>query len=156
VTKKCYVFDLDGTLADLGHRLHHIDKLKRGDADWRAFFAACGDDKLIEPVALLYNTLRCSSYLSYSGCHMVILSGRSDECREQTEAWLERHDLHHDALYMRRAGDHRPDHQLKKELLAQLLADGYEPILFVDDRERVVNMWREQGYTCLQCAAGDF
>lgn len=35
------VFDLDGTLADGDHRLHHITGETK---DWRAFFAACGDD----------------------------------------------------------------------------------------------------------------
>jgi phosphoglycolate phosphatase-like HAD superfamily hydrolase len=150
---KCYVFDLDGTLADPTHRLWLVLK---PDKDWRAFFAACGDDTLIEPVAELYNSLRHSTHASYTGYHMVILSGRSDECREATEAWLERYELYPEALYMRKAGDHRPDYMCKKDLLQQLLKDGYEPILFVDDRDQVVNMWRELGYTCLQCAPGGF
>jgi hypothetical protein len=150
---KCYVFDLDGTLADPTHRLWYVLK---PDKDWSGFFAACGEDAVIEPVAELYNTLRCSTFRSYTGCKMVIMSGRSDECREQTEAWLERAGLMYDALYMRKAGDHRPDYKCKKDLLAAMLKDGYEPILFVDDRQQVVDMWRELGYTCLQCAPGGF
>jgi len=154
MTKRCYVFDLDGTLADLSHRLVFIG----GDApkDWRSFFAAAGGDAPIEPMVELYRTIRYSTYHSYSGTKMVIVSGRSDECREATEAWLEHHEIHYDALYMRKQGDHSDDTRCKQELLKQLLADGWEPILFVDDRDRVVNMWRELGYTCLQCAPGGF
>jgi hypothetical protein len=150
--KQCYVFDLDGTLANIEHRLRYI---KGEPKDWRAFFAACGGDSLILPVAHLYNACR------FSGCedaekYVVIVSGRSSECREATEAWLAHHGLTPAALYMRKAGDHSPDHQCKARILKQLLADGWEPILFVDDRKQVVDMWRSLGYVCLQCAEGDF
>jgi hypothetical protein len=146
---KCYVFDLDGTLANLDHRLPLI---KTDPPDWRAFFATCGGDALIEPVARLYSDLALAAYDD----GMIIVSGRSDECRSETMAWLLRHSIVHNALYMRREGDHRPDHIVKSELLDQMLTDGWEPILFVDDRDQVVNMWRERGYTCLQCAPGSF
>lgn len=149
----CYVFDLDGTLADLSHRLHHIQGDKK---DWRAFFAAVAGDEPIAPMVELFRTIRHSSEHSYVGTPVVIVSGRSDECRDQTEAWLDRHELYASALYMRRAGDHRPDDIVKKELLQQMLAEGYRPILFIDDRKRVVDMWRAEGFTCLQCAPGDF
>lgn len=147
---KCFVFDLDGTLANCDHRLHHINT-KDVKPDWRAFFAACKDDEPIAPMLDLYLSLR-SVWAS-----RIILSGRSDECREATEKWLIRTaGVQFDALYMRKAGDHRPDDVVKSELLDQMLADGWEPILFIDDRKRVVDMWRERGYTCLQCAPGDF
>ena len=35
------VIDIDGVLADVGHRLHHIQGRPK---DWAAFFAAAGDD----------------------------------------------------------------------------------------------------------------
>jgi len=34
-----YIFDIDGTLADVSHRLHYITGETK---DWDAFFAACG------------------------------------------------------------------------------------------------------------------
>jgi hypothetical protein len=37
---RCYLFDLDGTLADCTHRLHRRKH-------WRAFFAACTADSPI-------------------------------------------------------------------------------------------------------------
>jgi hypothetical protein len=60
------------------------------------------------------------------------------------------------ALYMRPARDSRDDGIVKSELLDRIIADGYEPWLAIDDRDRVVEMWRARGLTCLQCAPGDF
>ena len=57
---------------------------------------------------------------------------------------------------MRKAGDYRPDAKVKEELLTQVKADGYEPILAFEDRERVVDMWRRNGIQCCQVAPGDF
>ena len=143
---KCYVFDLDGTLADPTHRLWYVLK---PDKDWSGFFAACDEDAVIEPVAQLCYDLGQRGTI-------VILSGRSDECRGATLDWLRYNEITYHKLYMRKAGDHRPDYKCKKDLLAAMLKDGYEPILFVDDRQQVVDMWRELGYTCLQCAPGGF
>jgi len=147
--KLAYFFDLDGTLADLTHRLHYIDRDK-GKPDWAAFFTACGKDEPIAPICQLFGDLssECAS--------KIILSGRSDEVRDLTERWLEAAGLVPDLLVMRKAGDHRSDDIVKSEMLDKLLADGWFPILFVDDRKRVVDMWRRRGYTCLQCAEGEF
>jgi hypothetical protein len=59
-------------------------------------------------------------------------------------------------LYMRRRNDRRPDYIVKAELLDQLLADGYRPIMAFDDRDQVVKMWREKGVPCAQVAEGNF
>src|SRR5215813_15051975 len=117
---KAYFFDLDGTLANLDHRLWYIQK---PDPDWRGFFGnAIADDTPIAPIVTLLNSLITN------GDNCVIMSGRSDECRKQTEMWLDRHirlfGMYEFPLYMRKEGDHRPDHVIKKELLDQALADG--------------------------------
>ena len=77
-----YIFDLDGTLADITHRLHYIQQDKK---DWRGFFAACVDDAPILP------TIRTLQALHKSGADVWIWSGRSDECKAQTVKWLQRH-----------------------------------------------------------------
>lgn len=59
-------------------------------------------------------------------------------------------------LYMRKEGDHRPDFKVKRDLLAALKADGYEPIMAFDDRDQVVEMWRAEGIPCAQVADGNF
>ena len=144
---RCYLFDLDGTIADLTHRLPHIQKTPK---DWDAFFAACPDDKPIPHIITL------AADLFGAGGSIVYVSGRSDQVRNQTQAWLDDHGLPPGRLYMRTAGDHRPDHQVKVELLELLRADGYQPVMAFDDRNAVVKMWRELGIPCAQVADGDF
>lgn len=141
------IFDLDGTLALNEHRAHFVQGEKK---DWRAFFAACGQD---EPAIPIIATLRA---LAIAGHHVEIWSGRSDEVRAITEAWLAAHDLGHIPLRMRAEGDFTPDHKLKKEWLLSEIAAGREPHLAFDDRNIVVAMWREHGITCIQVAEGNF
>lgn len=140
----CYVFDLDGTIADCSHRLHHIEK-----KDWRAFFADCDKDEPIRHIIDLVKQL----WLNYS---IIYVSGRSDECRDLTLLWMSDNGLPDGPIYMRKAGDHRPDHIVKSELLDQLLADGFQPIMAFDDRDQVVKMWRARGIPCAQVAEGNF
>jgi hypothetical protein len=143
---RCYVFDLDGTLANLEHRLWYIQK---PEPNWRGFFRACAADLPIAPIISMVRDLSQSA-------NVVIFSGRSDEVRDITISWLIHHEVPYVDLYMRKEGDIRHDHIVKKEILGQAIADGWEPILFVDDRKTVVDMWRSLGYICLQCAPGDF
>ena len=109
-----YVFDLDGTLADITHRLHFIQGEKK---DWDAFFAACIDD------APISHMLDLAWYIGKDH-HVVYVSGRSDAIRYLTLQWLEANMAPDGPLYMRKAGDHKPDDVLKIELLADLRADG--------------------------------
>jgi hypothetical protein len=118
--------------------------------DWRRFNAAIGDDLVCEPVVKLLRTLHGA------GNAIVLCSGRDGGFRKLTELWLTFNDVPHDRLYMRPAGDSRNDEIVKAELLEAIRADGFAPWLVVDDRSRVVAMWRRAGLTCLQCADGDF
>jgi phosphoglycolate phosphatase-like HAD superfamily hydrolase len=145
---KAYLFDIDGTLADCSHRLHHIQSTPK---DWDSFFAGCDADSPIQHIIEVARTLG-----TVAGRSVVYVSGRSDQCREQTAEWLFRHHLPAGPLYMRKAGDHRADDVIKLELLERLRADGYEPVLAFDDRNRVVQAWRSAGIPCAQVAEGNF
>lgn len=139
---KAVIFDIDGTLADLSHRVHHI---RNRPANWDKFLSECINDKLIEPIARLANSL-------YQNEHAILLvSGRSDVVRKETIEWMEKHDISFDDLYMRKAGDYRQDYIIKAEILDEILASGYEIEFVVDDRDQVVDMWRNRGLICLQC-----
>jgi phosphoglycolate phosphatase-like HAD superfamily hydrolase len=155
----CYIFDMDGTLADLSHRIHHIQAasgdLKR-KKDWPQFWADVPFDEPIEHMVRTYRMLRHSTAESYTGCGIIIVSGRMERCRVDTLEWLERNDLSHDGLYMRRDGDYRDDATVKSELLDVILAEGWKPIMAFDDRDRVVKMWRARGIPCAQVAEGNF
>lgn len=146
---KCYIFDLDGTICDCSHRIHHIQSEKK---DWDSFFADCHKDAPISHVVGLARAL----YYHAEWVKIVYVSGRSDQCRKQTEQWLRTNALPHGPVYMRKEGDHRDDDVIKIELLAQLRADGFEPIMAFDDRNRVVAAWRAAGIPCAQVAEGNF
>jgi hypothetical protein len=144
--KNIVIFDLDGTLSLVEHRTHLVRCEK---PDWPAFFAACVDDDPNTPV------IKTLDALFEQGREVWIVSGRSDEVRAETEAWLAEHRVPYDNLIMRRKGDHRPDHDLKKEWLDTVIPK--EAVLCVfDDRTSVVDMWRAEGLTCFQVAPGDF
>jgi phosphoserine phosphatase len=154
-----YIFDLDGTLANAEHRIHHIDGDKK---DWPAFFAACVDDS---PIAAGIATMMA---LQRGGAECWIWTGRSDVVRKETNAWLARHGVMSHTVWrrfgrsperflMRKAGDYRPDHVIKYEWLADLEPPERNRLTAVfEDRARVVQMWREAGVPCLQVAAGEF
>ncbi len=144
---KVYLFDIDGTIANLAHRLHHIESSPK---DWASFFAGCHAD---EPIPHIIEMARD---LAFAGKGIVYVSGRSDQCRKETRCWLGNNGLPPGPLYMRKEGDHREDNQVKGELLDQLRADGYDPIMAFDDRNQVVKMWRERGIPCAQVAEGNF
>ncbi len=142
-----WVFDIDGTLANGDHRLHHIQKVPK---DWTAYFAEVGGDAPIPHMIKLLTTLAGEA-------EVVLVSGRSDECRDATLSWIKAAtDGYEFPLYMRRAGDYRDDGIVKIELLAQMRADGFEPIMVFDDRTRVVKAFRAAGVPCAQVAEGDF
>lgn len=144
---RCYIFDIDGTIADLSHRLPYIQKTPK---DWDGFFGAVADDVPIE------HTIKLAIDVALAGATIVYVSDRSDQCREATETWLWDHALPYGKVFMRKQGDHRPDHQVKVELLAELRAEGHNPVMAFDDRNGVVKMWRELGIPCAQVAEGDF
>jgi phosphoglycolate phosphatase-like HAD superfamily hydrolase len=144
---RAYIFDIDGTLADCSHRLHHIQSTPK---DWDGFFSECHAD------APIHHIIELARHLKLSGMEIIYVSGRSDQCREQTELWLNANKLQFGPVYMRTEGDHRDDDTIKVELLAQLRADGFDPIMAFDDRDRVVTAWRRAGVPCAQVAEGNF
>ena len=147
--KECFIFDIDGTLADGSHRIHHIVRTDGQPKDWDTYFAAMRDDTPIVPIQRLANAL--------SVCYDIIyVSGRPEEYREHTETWLAKHGMPPGQLYMRPLADRRDDNIIKIEILAQIKQEGFFPIMAFDDRNRVVKAWREVGICCAQVADGDF
>jgi len=133
------VFDLDGTLADVRHRLHHLERRPRA---WDAFFDAARDDPpLPAGVALALESAR--------ECDVVYVTGRPERCRADTQAWLRRHGLPGGRLAMRAAGDRRPARTAKPELLRRIAA-GRVVAVVVDDDEQVCAAYERQGWTVMR------
>jgi phosphoglycolate phosphatase-like HAD superfamily hydrolase len=144
----CYIFDIDGTLADNSHRAHHLLKAPK---DWDAYHALAHLDTVFTHIKKMMAHLK-------NHAKVVFCTGRHDGQRGLTEEWIFTNCgmFAQEVLYMRKEGDHRPDHVIKLELLAQIRTDGYEPIMVFDDRNSVVQMWRDNGIPCAQVAIGDF
>jgi len=89
--------------------------------------------------------------------HAVLLaSGRKDSARQQTEAWLDRHDVVYDHLWMRQTDDNRKDAIVKREIYEAQIRGVYNVLFVLDDRDQVVELWRSLGLTCFQVEYGDF
>lgn len=151
------ICDIDGTIADLTHRLHHIKDaagVPLKAPNWDAFFDDCYDDEPIEKVWAVVHSLH------EAGHDIIFLSGRSDRVRNLTTRWLQQYCLFNFWLYMRKNGDHRPDNQVKPELLdlaqKKIVFTDSEILCVLDDRRQVVDMWRERGLLCLQTVEGNY
>jgi predicted kinase len=154
---KVVICDLDGTLCNIEHRIHHVRG--EGKKNWGKFMQAIPDDK---PNEWCVDVLRglVDKY------KIVYCSGRSEDEREKTEAWLAKHGLnaiydrdhtlHQVPLYMRKSKDSRKDSIVKEILLDFEILTRYEPVFMIDDRKQVCDMWRSRGYIVLQCAEGLF
>lgn len=153
--KQTVVADLDGTCALFkGHRKpfdYHLVE----------------NDQPNEPVIATLQALHAAGFA------IVFLSGRENvdfatnpefarhrktgTCHEATERWLRKHTGFKDIeLYLRADGDHRPDHVIKHELYQAHLASR-DILFFLDDRDQVVDLWRDRvKKPCFQVAPGNF
>ena len=150
--KDTIICDIDGTLADLSHRLHHVQTPGK-KKDWDAFFAAAPKDGVHEPV---WETLRALHSIDGGGYNIIFCSGRPERTRRETSIWISSTCWYKGfELLMRKDGDRRDDSIVKQEILDAHIDK--ERVLFVlDDRQRVVDMWRRNGLVCFQVAPGDF
>lgn len=129
------IIDLDGVVADVRHRLHHLQGRRK---DWAAFFAAASNDTAHPEGVAVVETL--------SRTHeIVFLTGRPRHLYDDTVRWLERHGLGGHRLVMREAGDRRPAAIAKVELLGQV-AGGRVVGIVVDDDVAVLEAVRRAGY----------
>ncbi|MDQ4115551.1 MAG: hypothetical protein M3235_01160 [Actinomycetota bacterium] len=127
------VFDIDGVLADVSHRLHFLQVHR-----WEWFFRAADDDPLLEEGA---ERLR-EAQLDHD---VVYLTGRPERNRHLTRRWLARHDLPTGPLYMRTDDDLRPARYVKREVLRRL-ARTREVASVLDDDPAVVRLLEAEGW----------
>ncbi len=154
-----YIFDLDGTLALCDHRRPILEDLSNPNR-WDDFYRACVDDKPNRPII---NILEALCAYADEPADFLIFSGRSELVRPGTIFWLQHNayvGFHHfnSRLFMRPLNDFTPDDVLKHQFYETVLNDEDKKRLecVFDDRQKVVDMWRSMGVTCLQVAPGDF
>ena len=142
--KENVIFDLDGTLADLTHRLHHI---KEKPKNWELFHTSCVDDKPKQDVIDMARALYHQNY------QIWVLSGRNNTVWWETVAWLGQNGVLFHQLVMREAKDRRDDTIVKLEMTQKHGLIPQNTLCIFDDRQKVVNMWRQNGFTCMQVDA---
>lgn len=140
------IVDLDGTLALNKSGRPYYGK----EADEGYLLDTC-----VKSVADL--VISISSKSKY-GPDIVIMSGREGTVlgRKNTEQWLSDNGIPYDMLLMRKEKDYRPDEVIKKELFEEYIKDNYYVDFIIDDRDKVVKMWRNIGLLCLQPWEGKF
>jgi predicted kinase len=157
MTMDTIIFDIDGTLADVEHRRHFLSGAKPA---WGAFFDEMVNDPPLRDVCLLAELLGDHPLVNQGAIKLFLFSGRPETHRKETEDWLLKHARSYfqkaEALLMRGEGDYRADTIVKKEMLRNIQAQGYEVRLVVDDRPSVVEMWKAEGLTVLAHDSGEW
>ena len=149
-TNTWVIFDLDGTLALIDERRAFSTK-SNGKIDWDKFFAPenVQMDKPNVPVITMAQTLKAQ------GFNIAIFSGRSIGTENATMDWLSQFNVPFDAITMRPIRDFTPDDKLKSDWFDAKFSNS-DVLCVFDDRNKVVDMWRDKGITCMHVADGDF
>lgn len=145
--KKAIIVDLDGTLCDVEHRVHHVQGKPK---NWKAF-----NDLLIHD-NLNHWCFELIEAMTLKGYKTIFVTGRDESTRINTENWLKKHNVAYEHLYMRSLLDHREDSDVKEEIYHNKIEKNYQVLFVVDDRKSVVKRWRDMNLICLQCAPGEF
>jgi phosphoglycolate phosphatase-like HAD superfamily hydrolase len=148
--KTTVIFDLDGTLALVDKR-REIAKKPNGKINFDIFY----DPQYIELDEPNSFVIELAKMYKRDGYGIVIVSGRSDRTKEATERWLEKYGILYDRMIMRKRKNFTPDNELKERWLEKYL-DRDDIRVVVDDRQRVVDMWRRNGLNVFQVANGNF
>ena len=167
--KKTIIFDLDGTLANIDVR-RDKSLFADGTLDWEIFAAP---DSILNWDEPNLPVIKMAQMFHNDGFKIVIFSGRNDRGFFATKQWLMINDVPHDLLVLRpdkfkanswpiaegnkATPDMRfmPDEILKKHML-DTFVDIDDVFLVVDDRDKVVEMWRDLGLNTFQVAPGNF
>jgi len=167
--KNTVIFDLDGTLANIDVRRDKSLK-PNGRLDWEIFAAPTSIMDWDTPNDTV---IKMAQLFKDDGFKIVIFSGRNDRSFFSTKDWLNIHRVPFDLLVMRpdkfksnswpiaegnpATSEMRfmPDEILKKAML-DTFVDIDDVFLVVDDRDKVVKMWRDLGLNTFQVAPGDF
>ena len=125
----CYIFDIDGTVAEKGDRSPYA-------------WLEVGKDSLKESVASAMIDLNNTTY--FHPPKIIVCTGRDAASLDETEKWLDKHNLRYDAIYIRPAGDQRADWIVKEEMWREIAIDHHIIGMF-DDRLQVVRRARALG-----------
>lgn len=146
----CIIVDIDGTLAHMSGRSPYDYSQVHTDTV----------DELVREIVWRYSSR--SPMDETPNTYIIIVSGRPETCRAETEKWLQDNQIPYDELHMRdpnrvdEKGNMIDDRIIKREIYDKWIKDRFNVRFVLDDRDRVVEMWRGLGLKVLQVAEGDF
>jgi hypothetical protein len=143
---RCVLIDIDGVLADATHRQHFLNNAE-GRRDWEGFFGAVGEDPPLLAVPALLQLIDTDTAV-------VLLSARPSWVFAITVEWLHRHQLRWDLVILRGDDDNTHAASFKRAVLAELRAEGWLVALAVDDDERIIEMYENEGQPALYVHSG--
>ena len=132
------IVDIDGVLADVRHRVHYVEQRPK---DWKRFFAAAAQDDAHPEGLAVVNKLT-------EDHEVVFLTGRPENLRDDTVAWLERHGLDGHRLYMRPEGNRGPAARFKVDQVRRI-ARRRKVAVVIDDDPVVISAMGDAGYVTL-------
>ena len=145
--KEGIIVDIDGTLADVDHRLHFIKGDKdSGKRDWKSFFKAAEKDEAFAHMKFVNNLVMGMGKLP-----VILVTGRPENLRKDTTEWLKNHDIHYHQLHMRPSIDRSPDFECKKRIYEVDILPFWNIHFVFEDRLAVAKMWREQNLPVFLC-----
>lgn len=172
---KAIIIDIDGTLANIDHRRHFVERTctyqqhdnsypdatifyriedPNGKPDWKSFNEAMKADTPNEWCISIIKKFKPDFCI-------IFVTGREEKYREITDefiiwslnterGWVVFPWKNH--LLMRPTKDYRSQVQIKREIYEQHIKDKYEVLFAIDDSKVIADLWRSLGIVCLDCA----
>lgn len=133
------ICDIDGTIAKMDGRSPYDETL-------------VSTDKPVKEIIDILQVYKRSKAM----IQIIIVSGRHETCKPDTEAWLKQCGVPYDFIYMRPADNNDKDVFIKEKIFNDHIKGKYNVQFVLDDRDQVVNLWRDLGLKCLQVDFGNF
>tara|TARA_R100001443_G_scaffold17258_1_gene27725 strand:+ start:2838 stop:3311 length:474 start_codon:yes stop_codon:yes gene_type:complete len=153
---KCIICDIDGTVA-----------LMKGKRTPFEYHKAYNDEPNVPVIDVLLATVRYYAKIHDEPIYVVFTSARENVTFEEhqfknvaelTKAWVNQYvgESEFNQFVFRNEGDYRKDAFVKFEIGKEIM-ERYNVLCVFDDRNQVVDMWRNGlGLTCFQVADGNF
>jgi FMN phosphatase YigB (HAD superfamily) len=140
--RKAWIFDVDGTLANVDSILHYVQNINDLPEFKKDFDKFHGESINVPPhkevVDMLWEMAENHNY------DIIVVTARREEWRAHTSFWLKKNLIPHDALFMRGNKDFRPDYEIKKDILEHINLF-WDVVHAVDDNPKVIKLWEENG-----------
>ena len=140
--REAWIFDVDGTLANVDSILHYVVNKDRESESFKKDFNKFHGESINVPPH--FDAAQMLWDAKYDQLDILVVTARKEEWRAHTAYWLKKHNLSHDALFMRGNKDNRPDYEVKKDILEHIRLF-WEPIHAVDDNPKIIKLWEENG-----------